>query len=281
VVTSQSLARCKDLEGGKMEKKKFESEWVKENIREYWNGRGRFYDLVPGHGSKEKESIAWITEFENVFGGDQRKILDVGTGTGFLALLLADSGHEVTGIDMSDGMLNVAKEKAQDMCLKIHFKIGDAENLPFDDQTFDGVICRHLLWTLPNPEKAISEWIRVTKQGGKIAVIDGVWDNKGIGKYISKVSWMLHVVIKEKRNPIKNNHYQKNVQKKLPYVKGIDGKEIASFLPNLGLIEISVRDLGYIKEIQKKYLPWHLKFSNSFPTFLVSGTVSRRSELND
>jgi ubiquinone/menaquinone biosynthesis C-methylase UbiE len=263
-----------------MEKEKFESKWIKDGIKEYWDGRGRFYDSVPGHGSKEKEKRAWLMEFKNVFGENRKNVLDVGTGTGFLSLLLADFGHEVTGIDMSEGMLSVAKEKAQDMGLKIHFERGDAENLPFDDQTFDGVVCRHLLWTLPNPEKAIAEWIRVTKQGGKIAVIDGVWD-KGIGRYLSRVGWILHVMITEKRNPIKNNHYPKEVRDKLPYVKGIDGEEIASFLSNFGLKEISVTDLGYIREIQKKYLPWYLKFSYSFPTFLVSGLVSRRSELKD
>lgn len=263
-----------------MEKEKFESEWIKEKVREYWDGRGRFYDLDPGHDSREKEErIAWLAELRNVFGEDRKKVLDVGTGTGFLALLLADFGYDVTGIDMSDGMLSVAKEKAQDIGLKIHFERGDAENLPFDDQTFDGVVCRHLLWTLPKPEKAISEWIRVTKQGGKVAVIDGVWD-RGIGRYISsRVGWILHVVIKEKKNPVKSYHYSKEVRNKLPYVKGIDGEEIASFLSNFGLEEISVKDLGYIIEIQKRYLPWYLKFSYSFPTFLVSGTISRRNEL--
>lgn len=265
-----------------MEKEKFESEWIKEKVREYWDGRGRFYDLVPGHGSREKERIAWLREFRNVLGEDRKKVLDVGTGTGFLAQLLADFCHEVSGIDMSDGMLSVAKEKAREMGLKIHFERGDAENLPFDDQTFDGVVCRHLLWTLSNPEKAISEWIRVTKQGGKIAVIDGVWDKGGgIGRYIRRVGWILHVVIKEKKNPVKSYHYPKEVRNKLPYVKGTDGEEIASFLSNFGLEEISVKDLGYIREIQKKYLPWYLKFSYSFPTFFVSGTVSRRSELKD
>ena len=263
-----------------MEKEKFESEWIKEKVRDYWDGRGRFYDSVPGHGSREKERIAWLREFRNVFGEDKKRVLDIGTGTGFLALLLADFGHDVTGIDMSDGMLSVAKEKAQDIGLKIHFERGDAENLPFDDQTFDGVVCRHLLWTLPKPEKAISEWIRVTKQGGKVTVIDGVWD-RGIERYISRVGWILHVAIKEKRNLVKSYHYPKEVRNKLPYVKGIAGAEIASFLSNFGLEEISVTDLGYLREIQKKYLPWYLKFSYSFPTFLVSGTVSRRDELKD
>ena len=71
-------------------------------------------------------------------------------------------------------MLAVAKSKASD---SIEFRIGDAENPPFDKGKFDAVVTRHVLWTLPNPEKALESWRNVLKPGGKVVVIDGIWDN--------------------------------------------------------------------------------------------------------
>jgi len=254
---------------------------VKEEIKKYWNERSKFYDLAVGHRiSGEEEKIAWLTELKNVFGEQKKRILDVGTGTGFLAILLAELGHDVTGIDISDGMLEVAREKAQKLGLKIRFMRGDAENLPFGDQTFDGVVCRHLLWTLPNPEKAISEWVRVTVEGGKIVIIDGAWNKRGpLARCIHRLGWMLHTMIRERSNPLKRYHYPKSVREKLPYAGKLEGTEIASLLSNFELEEILVRDLKYLREIQRKYLPWYLRISYSYPYFLVSGTVSEKSRL--
>uniref|UniRef100_A0A7J3TFU4 Methyltransferase domain-containing protein n=2 Tax=cellular organisms TaxID=131567 RepID=A0A7J3TFU4_9EURY len=254
---------------------------VKEEIKKYWNRRSKFYDLAIGHGiSGKDEEEAWLAELRNVFGEHRKKILDVGTGTGFLAFLLARLGYEVTGVDISNGMLDIARKKAQKLGLNVQFVYGDAENLPFDEQTFDGVICRHLLWTLPNPERAISEWIRVTVQRGKIVIIEGAWDKRGIlAKFIHRIGWMLHKIVRERSNPLKEYPYRKNVKDKLPYAKGLTGAEIVSLLSKFELEEISVKDLRYLREIQKKYVPWYLRISYTYPYFLVSGTVSEKSKL--
>ena len=129
-------------------------------------------------------------------------ILDVGTGTGAMALVLAEMGHDVSGIDLSDGMLNKAKEKAKQANLPVEFKIGDAEKLSFPDDTFDVVINRHLLWTLPHPEKAIKEWNRVLKPGGQVVILDGNFKNynlyRKLWRYCISVPLIL---ITERKNP--------------------------------------------------------------------------------
>ena len=117
---------------------------VKRLIKEYWDSRGDSYDKSPGHVCLPD---VWRSILSDVFDSKMR-ILDVGTG--FLALILAELGHEVVGLDISDGMLSVARKKAEQRGLRIQFKLGDAENLPFKDDSFDAVICRHLIWTLPN-----------------------------------------------------------------------------------------------------------------------------------
>jgi ubiquinone/menaquinone biosynthesis C-methylase UbiE len=101
----------------------------------------------------------------------------MGTGTGQFAIYLARLGFRVTGIDLSERMLLKARERARRFDLDIDFQQQDAENLPFDDSTFDGVVSRNLLWTLPDPERALREWRRVLKPSGAIIASDGMWMN--------------------------------------------------------------------------------------------------------
>ncbi|WP_456329175.1 class I SAM-dependent methyltransferase [Archaeoglobus sp.] len=157
---------------------------IKQEISSYWDKRGKDYGKSPGHSSLPE---VWKDVLSNVFERKMR-ILDVGTGTGFLALLLAELGHEVVRIDLSNGMLEVARERARKAGMNIEFKIGDAENLPFGNDSFDAVICRHLLWTLPNPQKAVKEWSRVVRNGGRVVVIEGKWCDKSLSSKIRRVA---------------------------------------------------------------------------------------------
>ncbi|MFQ5903915.1 MAG: class I SAM-dependent methyltransferase, partial [Candidatus Binatia bacterium] len=85
-------------------------------------------------------------------------------------------GQHVTGVDVSTGMLEQAREKASKSGLEITFAEADAEDTGFDDSCFDLVISRHVLWNLLNPAQALSEWMRVVRPGGTVAVIDGLWN---------------------------------------------------------------------------------------------------------
>lgn len=146
---------------------------VKENVKTYWNERSSTFDDDIGHGTDETECRLWKHYLTGIIGPEPRKILDVGTGTGVIAIILAELGHEVIGIDLGKKMLDVGRKKTQIRGLRIAFMAGDAENPPFADNTFDCVICRHLLWTLPHPNAAISEWTRVCRPKGVIIAIDG------------------------------------------------------------------------------------------------------------
>ncbi len=245
-----------------------EPDSVKRSIRDYWDSRSNYYDSIPR--ISREEEIAWLEEFRNTFGVTGKRILDVGTGTGFSALLLAELGHQVTGIDLSDKMLVRAEEKARQLNLKVNFEKGDAETLYYEDEAFDGIVCRYLFWTLPHPEKALEEWIRVTRNNGTVVIIDGIWSTGVLGR----VSWMWHRVIKENANP-KNCRYPHEVKNYLPHANGVEGRKIASMLSTFGLKEIKIRELKHIREIRKKNLPLHLRPSRSFPIYMVSGTVKR------
>lgn len=100
--------------------------------------------------------------------GDPKRVLDVGTGAGLLALLYVELGHEVTGLDFSRAMLEEARGMADRHGFPVDFVCGDAEDLPFEEESFDVVTNRIVIWTLPNSGVAVREWVRVLKPGGKL-----------------------------------------------------------------------------------------------------------------
>jgi len=88
-------------------------------------------------------------------------ILDVGTGTGRAALLLARGGGRVTGVDASDEMLAVARQRARDQQLDIAFERADAHQLPFPDRVYDVAVSLRVLMHTPRWQQCVSELCRV------------------------------------------------------------------------------------------------------------------------
>jgi ubiquinone/menaquinone biosynthesis C-methylase UbiE len=148
---------------------------VKQNVAAHWGRRAAHFDADFGHSIRTAdERAAWDRVIGLAVGGRHGiQALDIGCGTGFLSLELAGRGHRVTGIDFAPEMLVLAKEKAAQAKAAIRFEHADAEDLPFPAGSFDLAITRHVLWTLPHPEAALGEWMRVLKPGGRLAVIDG------------------------------------------------------------------------------------------------------------
>jgi ubiquinone/menaquinone biosynthesis C-methylase UbiE len=151
---------------------------VKQQVAAHWDRRAPNFDEGFGHSIRTPaERAAWDRILDLVLparGG--LDALDAGCGTGFLALELAARGHRVTGVDFAHAMLAEARRKAAARGVSIRFEEADAERLPFGTGSFDLAISRHLLWTLPHPDAAIDEWIRVLRPGGRLVVVDGQFD---------------------------------------------------------------------------------------------------------
>lgn len=98
------------------------------------------------------------------------KVLDVATGTGNLAIPAAKTGADVTGIDIAPNLIEQAIERAKAETLQAKFEVGDAEALPYEDNTFDVVMTMFGAMFAPRPDVTASELIRVTKPGGIIAM---------------------------------------------------------------------------------------------------------------
>ena len=91
----------------------------------------------------------------------ERTILDVGTGTGRAALMLARGGAHVTAIDASEQMLEVARKRAVEQMVEVHFIRGDAHALDFKDRAFDVAVCLRVLMHAPDWGRCLSELCRV------------------------------------------------------------------------------------------------------------------------
>jgi ubiquinone/menaquinone biosynthesis C-methylase UbiE len=129
---------------------------------------------------------AWIYDFEKYIFFPLRKksaefldikppikILDVATGTGALAYELAKLGHDVTGIDLSSGMLKQARKKLSPK-LKLKFLEADGTKLPFKDKSFDVATISWGIHDMPYKVglKVLREMKRVTKKKGKMMIVD-------------------------------------------------------------------------------------------------------------
>jgi ubiquinone/menaquinone biosynthesis C-methylase UbiE len=151
---------------------------VKQHVAAHWNRRAPSFDADFGHSIRTAaERAAWDRILDLVLAGRAPlDVLDAGCGTGFLSFELASRGHRVTGVDFAPAMIAEARRKAAERGIAVRFEEGDAEQLSFAPASFDLVISRHVLWTLPHPEAAIDEWIRVLRKGGRLVVVDGQFD---------------------------------------------------------------------------------------------------------
>lgn len=95
-----------------------------------------------------------------------QRVLDVGCGTGIVARTAADRGAAVTGLDLNEAMLTVARRLRPDLV----WRQGDAAALPFRDATFDITLCQSALMFVPDPATALREMARVTVAGGTVGV---------------------------------------------------------------------------------------------------------------
>src|SRR5690348_3687789 len=145
-------------------------------VRHHWNARAATFDRELGHGvHSDEQEKAWLELLVRIAGPARLTILDVGCGTGFLALLFAALGHTVTGVDLAEQMLEQARHKADRAGLNVAFRLENGASLSDVDQSYDLVIARHVIWTMPDPARAVEEWMRVLRPGGRLALIEGKW----------------------------------------------------------------------------------------------------------
>ncbi|MEJ6951410.1 class I SAM-dependent methyltransferase [Natronospora cellulosivora (SeqCode)] len=209
---------------------------IKKEMRDRWNEKGWDYDKASAHGVHNHHAKnQWLNIFENLEKDRKSKYfktLDVGTGTGFLALIMADLGYEVTAIDWSTTMLSQAEKKAEEKNFEIEFIEGQTEGLPFPTDSFQMLTARHVLWTLTEPAKALTEWYRVLEKDG-IVLAD----------------------FSPKSKVHNAKHYSKEIEEQLPLNKSIELEKLKELFEKAGFTYVSINK---IKEETKHHQATYL-----------------------
>jgi phosphatidylethanolamine/phosphatidyl-N-methylethanolamine N-methyltransferase len=133
------------------------------------------YDKVFGHVFEQARRAA-VEASERVGG----RILEVGVGTG-ICLPYYSSATRVVGIDLSDEMLEVARKRVinERLAHVERLALMDAENLEFPDDSFDVVVAQYVVNTVPHPEVALDEFLRVVRPGGELVIVNRVGADAG------------------------------------------------------------------------------------------------------
>jgi SAM-dependent methyltransferase len=132
---------------------------MKKAARELWSTFSPFESITG-------TAAPALVKFAGVQSG--HKVLDVGSGTGVVALTAARAGAQVTGSDLSPALLTRARENAALAKIDIPFEEADVENLPYPDESFDIVLSQFGHMFGPQPTRTTSEMLRVLKKGGTI-----------------------------------------------------------------------------------------------------------------
>ncbi|MFE2283811.1 class I SAM-dependent methyltransferase [Streptomyces sp. NPDC059443] len=150
------------------------------SIAAYWDAAAAAFDDEPDHGLRaDNTRAAWARLLRSLMPAGPVDVLDIGCGTGSMSLLLAEAGHRVTGVDLAPRMVEQARTKFEAAGLDGRFLVGDAMVPPTGEQRFGVVLSRHLVWTLPDPEAALRDWVTRLRPGGRLVLVEGRWREAG------------------------------------------------------------------------------------------------------
>ncbi len=207
---------------------------ILETVAERWNTHAEKYDTTH-HGNNTEEDISnWKEVLEAQMGDDRRvEVLDVGAGTGFLTLLISELGYRCRGLDISGGMLDVARQHARERGLAIEFIQGAVESMPISDNSLDVIANRSLMWTLLTPDTILKEWLRALKPGGKLLCFCTA--GKGMPE---------------------GHHYSQEIEDMLP-LKGASVEKLTSVLSEAGFIDVEAVHLEKIRNAHDDEKTWY------------------------
>jgi ubiquinone/menaquinone biosynthesis C-methylase UbiE len=150
---------------------------LKTMVKKNWTDSSQKYSNAVREELHSFKRHVWLDIIrENGGGKKPMRVLDVGTGPGFFAVLLALEGHSVTAIDCTSAMIEEAKKNAALENASIDFRVADTHATGFEDECFDMIVSRNVAWTLIDAEKAYKEWHRILRVEGVLLIFDANWN---------------------------------------------------------------------------------------------------------
>jgi SAM-dependent methyltransferase len=141
-----------------------------------WERAAAGFDDEPHHGLRDPAvRRAWTDLLRRCLPRRGGRALDVGCGTGSLSLVLAELGFTVLGIDSSPAMLEQAQAKVAAQAAHVTFERMDAARPQLAPAQFDAIVCRHVLWALPEPAQVLGRWAGLLQPKGRLVLIEGRW----------------------------------------------------------------------------------------------------------
>ena len=141
-----------------------------------WDREATTFDDEPDHGLRDSVTRdAWRRLLLAALPPAPADVADLGCGTGTLTVLLAEAGHRITGIDSATAMVAAARAKAAAAGVAVRLEAGDAAAPGLAAGSFDAVLCRHVLWALPDPDAALARWCGLLRPAGRLVLVEGCW----------------------------------------------------------------------------------------------------------
>ncbi|SDZ03303.1 class I SAM-dependent methyltransferase [Tindallia californiensis] len=248
---------------------------MKDAIQQCWDKNAIEYDEGYDHGIKSnREKEAWMKWLAQRIGDESKIILDIGTGTGNLALMLAEMGHYVKGIDVSAAMLEIAIEKSVAYRDKITYEQQDVHDLALEvEARYDAVVGRNVLWTLTDPQQALQGWYRVIKPGGMFIMIDGNWFTPTYcqkwGKRLGGILQSMGMAEKE------NSSYSHEMINNLPLIEQDGVHHFIRIAEKVGFESVTQHPLKPLDQIINKQMSFVQRLINAHHRYGIVGYKAR------
>jgi SAM-dependent methyltransferase len=145
-----------------------------------WDSEAPAFDEAPDHGLLDPDvRAAWRDLLLGVLPVPPADVVDLGCGTGTRAVLLAEHGYAVDAVDFSPAMVRLAAAKVAAASARVHplvsVRRGDAADPGLPPASVDVVLCRHVLWALPDPVAVVRRWVAALRPGGRLVLVEGSW----------------------------------------------------------------------------------------------------------
>ena len=193
-----------------------------ERWNRYWDRKSATYDAEMGVWDRRLfgDSREWAC------GQATGEVLEVAVGTG-LNLACYPAEVTLTGLDLSSGMLELARSRARDLGRAVTLRQGSAHELPFAEASFDTVVCTFGLCAIPDPAAAVREMRRVLRPGGRLILVDHVASSSGV---VRAMQWLVELA----SVPLAGEHFRRRPLK-LVEALGLPVERRERF--KLGLVE--------------------------------------------